>query len=422
MKAITFLGAGKAFETAYVFEDGQEYTAPYFGVALSQHYPDLEMRVLVTPEAKEKHWQRFQEMVGDAAELEAIDIQGGHTEEELWDIFETVIEVVEKGEQVIFDITHGFRSLPFLSFLAAAYLRVVEEIELVAVLYGNFEARDQSVTPNRAPVIDLTPFVGLLDWMVAADRFVRFGDAHDLAERLRASKPDYRQQQHDPGQRRIAKTLSDTAKALDSVSSALRLIRPNDAIIASDKLQTDLTDATQGIQSFARPFQPLSRRVISEYAPLAANQEIYSSDLTVALDRERRLVYWYLDRRQYVQAMAVAREWIVTWALAHLGYSDQFDKEARGQIERAMGAQIQKRSGKAGYDSRPDPTIKVDLTDVPQLKTAIDLYSALGNTRNDLLHAGKRRAPQPANRMEKQIIKLCNRLDELPLLGDLGNK
>ena len=52
----------------------------------------------------------------------------------------------------------------------------------------------RSVTPDRAPVIDLTGFVELLDWMVAADRFTRFGDARDLADLLKTqhgrSKPD----------------------------------------------------------------------------------------------------------------------------------------------------------------------------------------------------------------------------------------
>jgi len=256
---------------------------------------------------------------------------------------------------------------------------------------------------------------------VAADRFARFGDAHDLAERLRDSKPDYRQQRQYPEQKRIAVALGKTAKALDSVSLALRLIRPSDAIIASDMLQTVLTDATQGIQSFARPFQPLSRRVIAEYAPLAANKEVYNDDLTVALDRERKLVYWYLERKQYVQAMAVAREWIVTWMLAYLGYRDQFDKEVRGQVEHEMGAQIQKRAGKVNRRNQDVP-VALDMSNVPQLKSAIDLYSALGNTRNDLLHAGKRRSPQPADRLEKQIRKLCNRLDELPLPGTLDEE
>lgn len=151
MKAITFLGAGRAFETVYVMPDGREHTAPFFGVALARFYPDLTMRVFVTEKARETHLAQFQQLVEDyVAELEPVDIPDGANEEELWALFQTVVDQIEDREPVIFDITHGFRSLPFLSFLAAAYLRTVKEIDLQAVLYGNFEARDTSVDPNRA--------------------------------------------------------------------------------------------------------------------------------------------------------------------------------------------------------------------------------------------------------------------------------
>jgi hypothetical protein len=82
-----------------------------------------------------------------------------------------------------------------------------------------------------------------------------------------------------------------------------------------------------------------------------------------------------------------------------------------------MGSQIQKRSGKMDRSNKTTST-PIDMSSIPQRKTAVDLYSALGNTRNDLLHAGKRRSPQTAARLEKQIVKLCNRLDELLLPDD----
>ena len=416
MKAITFLGAGTAYDTAYCMEDGREQTAPYFGAALPHFFPNLSLRVLVTPEARSAHLDRFVQLAEPhVADLEAIDIAGGRTEMEMWQIFETVIDAVDDGEQVIFDITHGFRSLPFLSFLAAAYLRVIKNVALVAVLYGNYEARDQSAKPHRAPVIDLTPFVGLLDWMVAADRFIRFGDAHDLAERLRQSKPDYRLQQEDSEARQLAILLSGTATAMDRVSSALRLIRPAEAMLASEDLQTQLVDATQGIQRQARPFHPLSQRVVDEYAPLALPESVLDADLPSVLARERTMVHWYLQRRQYVQTVAVAREWIVTWIMAHLGYADQYDRNVRGQTENAIGLILQHRKGK-----HIDEPLPLDLTAVPQLQKAIDLYGDLGDVRNDILHAGKRRGAASADSLEKRIDKLCRRLNELRLPARKG--
>ena len=175
MKAITFLGAAKAHATTYIMPDGREHVAPYFGVALARFSPGADMKVFVTEKAREMHWDSFQRLAEDYVDsLEAVEIPDGADENELWSLFQTVVDAVDEQEEVIFDITHGYRSLPFLSLLAVAYLRQIKQIELRAILYGNFEARDRSVEPHRTPVIDLSRFVSLFDWMTAADRFIRF--------------------------------------------------------------------------------------------------------------------------------------------------------------------------------------------------------------------------------------------------------
>ena len=416
MKMITFLGATRAYETTYVMPDGREHTAPFCGVALSRFYPDSDILVFVTQDARKRHYDRFEALTEDyAASVTPVNISDGRNEEELWRIFRAVVDHVANGEQVLFDITHGFRSLPFLSFLAAAYLRVVKEIELKGVIYGNFEARDQSVVPNRAPVIDMTRFVGLLDWMIAADRFIRFGDAHDLAERLRAAKPDYRQMKADPAIREQGNRLNQAARALDDVSLALRLLRPQEAMAASEQLQTRLGDGVEGIHAYARPFRPLARQVTEAYSPLAMSKDAQAAEPVAALARERRMVQWYLERRQYVQAMAVAREWIVSWAMTHLGFATFSDTKTRQKVEYAFGKANKQRQTRHGeFD---DYAIAQDknLRDIPEIAVGLSLYERIGGIRNDLLHAGKRPSPLSARKMEQKITSLCNELQSLPL-------
>ncbi len=413
MKAITFLGASKAFETVYVMPDGREHTAPFFGVALARFYPDLSMRVFVTRAAREMHLAHFQTLVEDyVADLEPVDIPDGAGEEELWTLFQAVVDQIEDGEQVIFDITHGFRSLPFLSFLAAAYLRTVKEVDLQAVFYGNFEARDRSVTPNRAPVIDLTHFVALFDWMTAADRFVRFGDARDLAAQLRETRPDHRTASREAlGD--WSRTVGQAAKAMEQVSTALRLIRPAEAMEASQVLRSQLLDAMERIGHHARPFRPLSQRVIDAYAPLALDKATLGQDPVTALAVERELVHWYLERNQLVQAIAVAREWLVTWAMLHLGRTDVLDRSARGEVERMFGGILQSRRKKR--KSLLDPL----FANVPQAELAVGLFGQIGEVRNDILHAGKRRGAMGASTLEKKVRDLCQRLEDLPLPASL---
>jgi CRISPR-associated DxTHG motif protein len=422
MKLITFLGATTAYETTYVLSDDREHTAPFCGAALARFYPDCDMRVFVTKDAYDKHWHAFQPLAEDhVASLLPVPIPDGRDEAQLWQVFQAVVDHVDADEPVIFDITHGFRSLPFLSFLAAAYLRVVKRIRLEAVLYGNFEARDTTVTPHRAPVIDMTHFVDLLDWMTAADRFVRFGDAHDLAQQLRSARPAHQQQQADKALQANAVRLGQAAKALDDVSLALRLIRPAQAMEASSTLQTRLMDATQGLQAHARPFIPLTQPVADAFAPLSLSHADQGRDPVDLLARERRMVFWYLERKQYVQAMAVAREWIVTWAMMQAAISPVLDKTLREEMERTLGHANRERQ--AGSGAFADATLSSgrSLRSIPRIAQALKLYEEVGHARNDLLHAGKRPDPKPADVLERMIGSLCQRLNELPLpAGDLA--
>jgi len=414
VKILTFLGAGTAYITTYVMPDGREHTAPFFGVALARFYPDADIRVFVTQGARQAHWGDFLRQAEDYADyITPVDLSDGENEEQLWQIFEAVVENVGDGEEVLFDITHGFRSLPFLSFLAAAYLRVVKNIELQGVLYGNFEARDRSVEPHRAPVLDMTRFVGLLDWMIAADRFTRFGDARDLAERLRAATS--RHYPANPKAGRQAKGIRLAANAMDEVSLALRLIRPAETMTAIETLQSRLADGVEAIHNYARPFRPLAQQVTDTYAPLAMGSKAQMQNPVGALARERRMVSWYLERRQYVQAMAIAREWIISWALLQLGFDDVLEKDMREEVEKAIGrANAQRREQHGAFGNRYFETRK-SLNDIPQIARALKLYEEIGSARNDLLHAGKRPSAMKAGAMERKIKELCDALQSLPL-------
>ncbi|MYC95653.1 MAG: TIGR02221 family CRISPR-associated protein [Caldilineaceae bacterium SB0661_bin_32] len=416
MKALTFLGAAKAHETIYIMPNGREYAAPYFGVALARFFPDADMKVFVTDKAREMHWDSFQRLAEDYVDnLEAVEIPDGADESELWSLFQTVVDAVNEREEVIFDITHGFRPLPFLSLLAVAYLRQVKQIDLRAVLYGNFEARDQSVAPHRTPVVDLSGFVSLFDWMTSADRFTRFGDAGDLAEQLRKVKPSWQDQRADPAKREEAKRLSFAARSLDDVSMALRLIRPAEAMDASSELNRRLADASQSIQVNARPFVSLVRSITDAYAPLAMPSSQQKVDLVGQLANERRMVDWLLDRKQYVQAVAIAREWIISWVMAQVEMDDILNKLKRREVEEILGKALHERQGKHGSFNDVRFPNGNTLRSIGQISQALDIYAKLVNARNDLLHAGKRRNPGKAKEMEKNVKNLCPRLAELRL-------
>ncbi len=406
MKAITFLGA-RPQETCYVFPDGCEHVAPFLGLALAQYLPDLDFVVFTTELTAQFYHQYFAS--AQAASIQAVRIPDGRDDAELWQIFQAVVEIIEPNEAVVFDITHGFRSLPFLSFLAAAYLRKVKAIQLKHVFFGNFEMRDQSVTPHRTPVLDLTNFVELLDWMVGADLFVRFGDARDLATLLHTQhnrvKPDPKTASKDEMAAWNNSPIKATAENLTKVSKALRVVRPADAMHASAQIMQQLPAVEHEIGTLAVPFTPLAQQIIDNFRPIALDETEQVDPLRI-LQTELNLVGWYLDRSQVFQAVALAREWLVSWVMVQLGKSDILEKAERQLVEQMLGAAVQAQRGGTGAE------IPVDLNAIPSLKEVIDLYNDLGDLRNDLMHAGKRKQPKGAQGVEERAKRLYASLQD----------
>ena len=166
---LSALGTGAYREARYRSEHHPEtITTGLFAVALHRWYPEAEVKLLATDVA----WEGAN---GDYVrehhpDFERVRIPEGRTEAEAWELFGAMTDAVPPGSRVIFDITHGLRSLPMLGFLALSYLRVVRNVTVERVYYGALD-----LTPREegalTPVVDLTPLVGLLDWAQAAKRF-----------------------------------------------------------------------------------------------------------------------------------------------------------------------------------------------------------------------------------------------------------
>ena len=71
---------------------------------------------------------------------------------------------VNKGEQVVLDITHGFRHLPLLALVAARYLGHVRGAVVSGIYYGALEMTSAS---GITPVLKLDGLLRMLDWIEA---------------------------------------------------------------------------------------------------------------------------------------------------------------------------------------------------------------------------------------------------------------
>jgi hypothetical protein len=88
------------------------------------------------------------------------------------------------GDEIYFDISHAFRSLPFYELLtvhlAQSILKRKVHIEMVS--YAMLEA--SSIFAGKTPIVDMTQLIELLDWTRAVDEFNSKGTTFQLQSLL----------------------------------------------------------------------------------------------------------------------------------------------------------------------------------------------------------------------------------------------
>ncbi len=390
MKAVSFLGTSPYEKVTYVYrQDGQEreYTTDLFPETLFHFFPDLETLYLFATKAVQEHrnLQALRERI-PPERLRVVPIPEGRSEEELWDIFSALTETVKERETVVFDITHSFRSIPFLTFLAAAYLRAARRVHIRAVVYGAYEARPKG-DPGPRPVFDLTSFVFLLDWLAATNQFIHTGDAQYLARLLVRE-----------GAARRSGALKNAGRDLEDFSRAIMLCRPLEVMEKAGRLSTVLQKGSQDLSRWARPFEVMAGRIEEEYGRRALRNPL--EDVRQSLRQQMDLVRWYADHGQIIQAVTLAREWVVTavgWRL-HGGFV--LKNEERGEIERGLSGLCRVAQGRSSPGELNEVGRK--LQEWPEADSLCNLWNRLTAVRNDLDHAGMNPSPMSAGTLSQK--------------------
>lgn len=303
-KIITFLGVGHYEKTTYRYNE-VDYQTQFCVAAIVnalnaiQEKPIEQVLVCVTDEAKAKNYPNLEEALqAFGVVCQPIQIPNGKNEQELWQIFRAITDQIKDDDEIWFDITNSFRSLPFVVFLVVAFLRQVQNVSVKRVLYGAYE---KSVVIT--PILDLTKFVQLLDWMNAANRFRQQGDGDQFAELLGKNRVFGQGKQTDN------KQLVQAKKHIESVSLAIRLNQPFILGKEAKKMQNVLYRASASIQELAPPFAVVLEQVCTEYEPLSTQDEDQPVDV---LEKQLLMIKWYIEKNRLLQAVTLMREWLVS--------------------------------------------------------------------------------------------------------------
>lgn len=399
-RLVSFMGTGNYAETKYVWSDqtGEPVETRFVTYALAKILKPSEVICLGTTQAQDK-WRRELEQAFEKSgmpEPRFEEIPLGVTSAQLWDIFEVCRQALvpkDPNEAVVLDVTHGFRTQPLIAAAAASFLRLTlppneNQAEAITLAYGSWEGRD--LTTNIAPVLDVTPFLDIVDWAQAIMMFLRTGRVGDLAELTRDAARQAGRAWSEGGKEGPPPGLAKLYDPLLAFGLDLATVRTG-ALFLSDgnsggsaRRLVDIIDSIlPGLDKDQD--QKALASVIGDLRAMAADLVLPQGIDTLADPRAKQAVVNLADRylamERYSEAASTAREGMVS----------QFAVPAAGQPGRRFDSAARKNAETAWFDSMQDEARRD------------------AQIRNDLAHAGFNNSPMRGQKVKSQIEGLVAR-------------
>lgn len=312
----------------------------------------------------------------------------------MWEIFEVIFDELQEGDELYLDITNSFRYLPMLLVVLVNYAKLLKNVKVKAIFYGNYEARDKE--SNIAPIMDLLPLSVLQDWTLAASDYLRYGQVQKLYELSESSiNPILK----DPS------TRTDDVKLLRAFVNRLKdlvgeRITCRGLTIIENKNVGLLEKAAKDIQKVTiLQLKPVFEKIKESLDIFGAKEDVLNCI---------KAARWCCENKMYQQATTLLEEGLITFLCCHfeLDCKEENFRELIGQCLRAKT-----RPNEKTVFNNPALAEKL-LADsvIWENKQFVTCFKRIRDLRNDYNHAGFNKDPQD---VEKIINKVEEWMDDI---------
>lgn len=352
-------------------------------------------------------------------QVENIIIPEGHNEEELWEIFKTILNELDEEDEIILDITHSFRYLPMLTFIVLNYARIVKKCSLKAVYYGAFEAlgsirevQNLPIDKRNAPIFDLTPFIDLFDWTLAVDRYLATGDA-SMVESLtfiEVKKINEEINKTASTSKHKRDILFKDPNSLKALSKSMKMFSDIVATCRGPELTEAIKSLKENINTVVestayeriKPLSPIMEMVKNRFDNFSSHDE-YKNVIETAK--------WCYENKMYQQGLTILEEGIISYICEQWGL-DKLDINMRKYV---TGYATSVSKSKLGDNNKSSGKSQKNADDLFML-----LYN-IGDLRNDINHAGWREDPADYSTFASSLKSYITRAEALILNNSLNN-
>lgn len=426
-KFFSFLGTGKYAECNYSLDGIKIDAICYVQEALIDIFLKKGIKIdgiyiFKTKEATTANWLSnakhpeksglsgvLKKYEGIVNTIEAVDIPSGEIEEELWDIFDKVLGKINYKDEIIFDITHSFRSLPVLALIILNYAKFVKKCEIKGMYYGAIEAlgvpsneieKKLKLEDRNAPIFNLTPFINLLDWTVGIDRFIEDGDSRYINKLIEHGKNEL-----------FKKGMKDDKDILEKLGKSIKKYTNNLAVCRGKSISDDGIELKENVNNALNISE---ESYIKPMTPLIENIKNHFDNFTDDEDKNMiQVVKWCRDHNMIQQGLTILEEGIITYFCNKLGV-DKCDRKIRDAVGQAFYI---KRNNLPKEKWKDEAKIYEDIVNKilereDSAKLAKIIYNIQG-VRNDINHAGWRNNSMSYDTFVKKLNSFIDDVEKI---------
>ena len=357
-------------------------------VVLPEFSSDDRICIFVTPTVRKENWVKLEpilkSMYGDI--VKPVFINDFKNKEDIWDLFKSLYEHIEDGDDIYLDITHSFRYLPMLYLTVLDYAQYLKNITVSGIFYGAFEAQYEENSEKIAPIFDLTDMFETMQWANAADSFVNYGTADKLYKQIKKQDMEF----------------SDTGKLSDSIlklannmnyARGQRIYEGKMFSNCLEKINTYKYSADVKLNPILLPILDSVEKKMKDFKTNSALNFIPA-------------VQWYIDHDMPAEAISMLKEGICTYLIT----------EANGDFKNSylrltLGSRLANKSNnpfrynpnQMQWKDSVEAILSTELA--KRIKPIIEDFN---DFRNDIDHSGfAEQARRPEN-LRKEIIGAFN--------------
>ena len=348
---MTVVGMGGYDEATYRIGDN-EYTNRSIQKALLTYFKDTgrefdKIVFLLTEKARENNWEKVKyterKKADDGSEIKipheeeglrsfteklfpgkAVDknIADGVNDNDFLSIFQQIYESMDENDEITFDVTNGFRSIPFLFYPVISYAKELKNITIDNIYYGPYV---RGINPTV--ILDLQKYGEILDWANAAHIFRISGNAKEI---LQLSQKRYNglEEKDSFGESQQA------SKWLSSLTEALLTCRGDDSKESISKSARKLFQSRGKMESSSRNkeymlFDELLKHALDSVSEFNKDMNHYELGMHTA--------EWCIERGLIQQAYTALREAHISYLCYAFGDNNAaLDKDFRGKVITAI--------------------------------------------------------------------------------------